>query len=172
MKVFLEIFLILICNQTFCQKEDSLELWTLFTSGDFINENAHKITVRSWPFRYISKAGDTFDDELEAEVAKHNEKLWNILIQQGYIDPEKKYYEQYEKERARIELAQKLVINDSRFHKLNISLASSKRVNYTNLIKKSDNLYIFEIFSYDIKDLSKGQRFEIRLIVELNKQKN
>ncbi len=73
MKVILKIFLVLICSQGFSQsqiKTDTLELWTLFTSGDFLNENAHRLTVQNWPFNYVSKAGDTFDDELKRECNK------------------------------------------------------------------------------------------------------
>ncbi len=108
---------------------------------------------------------------LNENVTKHNEELWKILIQQGYKDPEKNYYEQYEKERARIELAQKLIINDSRFKQLAERLKATHRLNYTRLVKASDELYVFEIFSYDINNLSKDKQFELRLMANIITQK-
>jgi len=162
--------LFLIGSQGFSQqqnKTDTLEFWTLYTSGDFINENAHRFTVKSWPFIYVSKAGDAFDDELAEEVIRHNDQLWKVLTQNGYKDPEKDYYAEYEKERTRIEIAQKLIVNDSRFQQLNERLKTAQRMNYIQLSKNSNKLYVFEIYSFDLSDLSKDQLFELRLAANI-----
>jgi hypothetical protein len=174
MRVFTKIFLVLICSHAFSQtqqKTDSLEIWTLFTIGDFVNDNAYKIASENWPFKYVSVAGDIFTEEFADSINNHNEKLWEALIKKGYSNPEENFYEQYKSERNRIESAEKIVINDSIFKQLDRRLIAENRMNYTRLRKESDTVYVFEIFSFDLKDQSSGDRFEMRLIVDLNMKK-
>lgn len=87
------------------ETDSIMEIWTVFTTEDFVNDNAHRITSENWPFKYKSKAGDCFDDFLSKIIENHNEKLWEHIMNIGFKKPEKLYYEQYNNERKRIEYA-------------------------------------------------------------------
>jgi hypothetical protein len=101
MRIILSILLASIFTLTYGQVEtkvDSLEIWTVFTTGDFINENAHKIASKKWPFKTVSKAGDSFSDELMDSVEIHNNQIWDYLDANGYFNSEQNYNSDFQEE--------------------------------------------------------------------------
>jgi hypothetical protein len=168
MRIVIKILLLLIYSQVFSQvhpKSDSLELWTLFTTGDFVNDNANKIASKNWPFKYISKAGDCFTDELADSLKLHNNYLWKTLTNSGYINPEENYNSEFTAERERIMTCVEIVTKDSIFRQLKKRLIEETRMDYTQLIKVSETVYLFEVSSFFLNGSS--ERFEKSFTVNL-----
>lgn len=174
-KIFYGFLFLIISFPTFSQisqeSDSTLVIWTVFTIGDFINDNAYRITTEKWPFKYNSVAGDVITEQLNKDVEEHNEKLWETLSKKGYINPEKEYYEQFASERKRIELASDLVTNDSLFIQLKKKLRTEGYMDYTKLIKISDTSYLFEIASFNPNDLTVEEKLELKLRVDLKEKK-
>ena len=93
MKILTNILILLISNLTLAQiekKNDTLEVWTLFSIGNFVNQNAGKIIEKEWPFKVKGIAGDSFIESLIDSVEIHNNKIWNYLDSNGYSNSKKK----------------------------------------------------------------------------------
>ena len=174
MKILTNILILLISNLTLAQiekKNDTLEVWTLFSIGNFVNQNAEKIIEKEWPFKIKGIAGDSFIESLIDSVEIHNNKIWNYLDSNGYPNSKKKFESDLLAEIIRI----KKVVNISNSNKKVISLfdkwRKNGRHNYTELNKLNDFKYEFLLYSFDVKDLDKGQTFELKYIVDLKKEK-
>ena len=75
MKKLAFILIILISHLTSAQvekKSDTLEIWTLFSIGNFVNQNAERIVEKKWPFKIKVIAGDAFPLDLIDSVAYRN----------------------------------------------------------------------------------------------------
>ena len=174
MKKLIIILTLLISNLTSAQIEkkiDTLEIWTLFSIGNFINQNAERIVEKNWPFKIKGIAGDTFAEFEIDSVEIHNNKVWAYLNANGYSDSKRKFESEFLAERKRI----KKVVDISNSNKKVISLfdkwRKNGRHNYTELNKLNDFKYEFLLYSFDVKDLDKGQTFELKYIVDLKKEK-
>lgn len=152
------------------KKTDSLEIWTLFSFGNFINQNAEKIIQKEWPFKIKGIAGDSFPEDLIDSVEVHNNKIWNYLDSIGYSDSKKKFESDLLAEIIQIKKAVEISKTDKKVAQLFKKWRKNKRQNYTELNKINDAKYEFILYSFDINDLDKGQTFEKKFIVDLNKE--
>ena len=168
------ILALFISNLTFAQvekKTDSLEIWTLFSIGNFINQNAEKIIEKEWPFKIKGIAGDSFPEDLIDSVEIHNDKIWNYLDSNGYFDSRKKFESDLLAEIIKIKKAVEISNTDKKVAELFEKWRKNKRQNYTELNKINDKKYEFILYSFDVNDLDKGQTFETKFIVDLTKEK-
>ena len=152
-------------------KRDSLEIWTTFSIGDLINENAHQIASRDWPFTTVSKAGDTFDNDLMDSVERHNSRIWNHLDSIGYKNAKHDYYKAFKAERSRIKKAIALSELNPEVLKLHKKLYSQKRMNSTVLNKLNDFEYEFIISSFSVSELEAPPTLELKYISDLRNNK-
>ena len=77
------------------------ELW-LMPSEDYVTENTHQITARDWDFevRVLDRVeSQIYQDSIET----HNQQLWASLESKGIAEAEKKYYQEFEKEKKQIQ---------------------------------------------------------------------
>ncbi len=94
MKKLIIILTLLIFNLTSAQiekKSDTLEIWTLFSIGNFVNQNAERIVEKKWPFKIKGIAGDAFLEDLIDSLEIHNNKVWKYLDENGYSDSKEKF---------------------------------------------------------------------------------
>lgn len=152
-------------------KSDSLEIWTLFSIGNFVNHNTEKILEKEWPFKIKGIAGDSFAEELIDSVEIHNNKIWDFLNSNGYSDSKKKFESDYIAEAGRINEALNLLNKNKILSELFQSLRKNKRQIYTELKKINDIKYEFTLYSFDQENTGKGQIFEKKFFVDLNEQK-
>ena len=170
-KTIIIIFLLFNTIAIFSQETNSnktLELWTIFTIGDFVNENAHKIVSESWPFKTKSVAGDIIPEGLIDSVRNHNKRIWDKLDSMGIKNAEEKYYSELYEERTRIEKAIDILMKSQIVIALFKELRVNQCLNYTKLIKMESTKYQFDIYSFDLNGLDKPEQFEITAICDLN----
>lgn len=174
MKKLIIIFTLLISNLTYTQIEkrtDTLEIWTLFSRGNFINQNAERIVEKNWPFKIKGIAGDTFAEDLIDSVEIHNNRIWNYLDANGYSDSKKKFETDLLREIKRIKKAVDISNSDKKVIALFDKWRKNGLHNFTKLNKLSDVKYEFSLYSFDVNDLDKDQTFEMRFIVNLTEKK-
>lgn len=148
------------------QKSDTLEIWT-YGLGNFINENAHIITSKKWPFEAISKAGCVMIEDEINEIENHNQAVWHYLDTNGFENSEKQYHSEFKSEYERIKEAVDLLNQHSKIIQLHKRLRRKRYTNYTNLNKTGAYNYEFEIYSFDPYDIVKPEKFEISLTVDI-----
>ena len=173
MKKLTVILIFLISNLTFAQIEkesDTLEIWTLFSVGNFVNQNAERIVEKKWPFKVKGVAGDVFVEELIDSVEVHNNRVWTYLNSNGYSESEKEFQSDLLAEIKRIKNAIEISNADKNIMVLFEKWRRSERQNYTELKKLSDERYEFLLYSFDLNDLDKGQDFELKYIADLKKE--
>ncbi|MGV6844555.1 MAG: hypothetical protein ACWA42_00325 [Lutibacter sp.] len=173
-KIALYILFSLIFNLAFSQtvkEKDTLELWTMFSIGNFVNENAHRIVSEKWPFKTKSMTGDVIWKKLTDSIENHNKAIWKYLDHNGFENSEKKYQSEFNSERNRIQKAVDLSFNHPKIIKLYEKLRVENRVNYTKLRKINNSNYEFTIFSFKISEINKSEKLEFKIIINLNKNK-
>lgn len=153
------------------KKIDTLEIWTLFSIGNFVNQNAERIVEKKWPFKIKGIAGDAFPEDLIDSLELHNQPIWQYLDANGYSDSKKKFEADLVAEIKRIKKAVEISNSDKKVVALFEKWRKNERQNYTELNKLNDEKYEFLLYSYDMNDLDKGQDFELKYIVDLNKEK-
>ena len=174
MKNAIIILMLLISNLTFAQiekKNDTLEIWTLFSIGNFVNQNAERIVEKNWPFKIKGIAGDTFVEDLIDSVEIHNNRVWTYLDANGYSDSKKKFETDLLTEIKRIKKAVDISNSDKKVVSLFEKWRKNGQQNYTELNKLSDEKYEFSLYSFDVNDLDKVQTFELKYLVDLDKEK-
>lgn len=170
MKNLTIILTLLISNLTLAQiekKSDTLEIWTLFSIGNFVNHNAEKIIEKEWPFKIKGIAGDSFIEGLIDSVEIHNNKIWNFLDSNGYSDSRKKFELDLLAEIIRIKKAVKISQSNKTVSKLYERLRRNELQNYTELKKENNDNYEFTIYSFDLKNIDKKQVFEMKFTSDL-----
>jgi len=150
---------------------DTLEIWTFFSIGNFVNQNAERIVEKKWPFKIKGVAGDVFEKELEDTVEVHNICIWAYLDANGYSNSKKEFEIDLHAEINRIKKAVEISNENQTFIELFEKLRKSNHQNYTELNKISDEKYVFLIYSYDVNDLNQGQTFELKYMVDLSNEK-
>tara|TARA_R110002051_G_scaffold65517_1_gene118759 strand:- start:196 stop:735 length:540 start_codon:yes stop_codon:yes gene_type:complete len=174
MKILTNILILLISNLTLAQiekKNDTLEIWTLFSIGNFVNQNAEKIIEKEWPFKVKGIAGDSFVEGLIDSVEIHNNKIWNYLDSNGYSNSKEKFESDLLAEIIRIKKAVEISQSNKTVAELYAKLKKRNLQNYTELKKVNNTKYEFTIFSFDLKNIEKVQDFELKLISDLKKEK-
>ena len=174
MKNAIIILTLLISNLTSAQIErenDTLEIWTLFSIGNFVNQNAERIVEKKWPFKIKGIAGDSFMEDLIDSVEIHNNRVWTYLDANGYSDSRKKFEMDLLTEIKQIKKAVDISNSDKKVVSLFEKWRKNGQQNYTELNKLTDVKYEFSLFSFDVNDLDKGQTFELKFIVDLDKEK-
>ncbi|MCL7765452.1 hypothetical protein MPF19_18700 [Polaribacter sp. Z014] len=174
MKILTNILILLISNLTLAQiekKNDTLEIWTLFSIGNFVNQNAEKIIEKEWPFKVKGIAGDSFVEGLIDSVEIHNNKIWNYLDTNGYSNSKKKFESDLLAEIIRIKKAVEISQSNKTVSELYTKLRKRKLQNYTELKKENNTKYEFTVFSFDLKNLERKQDFEFKFISDLKKEK-
>lgn len=150
---------------------DTLEIWTLFSIGNFVNQNAERIVEKKWPFKIKGVAGDAFVEDLIDSVEIHNNKVWTYLDAHGYSESKKAFKSDLLAEINRIKKAVQISDADKRIMDLFEKWRKSERQNYTQLNKLSDIKYEFVLYSFDINKLDEGQRFELKYITDLENER-
>jgi hypothetical protein len=174
MKKIVVIVTFLISNLGVAQMEkktDTLEVWTLFSTGNFVNENAERIVAKNWPFRIKGIAGDVFTEEVANSVEIHNSNIWKHLDSNGYSDAKKKFESDMRAEIKQIKKAVEMADSEPMVNDLLRKLREKKRQNYTELKKLTNEKYQFTLYSFDLNDLDKGQTFEMIFIADVNTHK-
>lgn len=174
MKKLIVILAVLVSDLTLAQTEqktDTLEIWTLFSIGNFVNSNAERIVEQKWPFRIKGIAGDTFPEDMIDAVETHNNQVWSYLDANGHTDSQKKFEADLLAEIRRIQNAVEISNSDKNIIQLFEKWRKSKRQNYTKLHKLSDEKYEFLLYSFDVNDLDKEQILELKYIVDMDKGK-
>ena len=174
MKKLIFILTLLISNLTSAQIErkiDTLEIWTLFSIGNFVNQNAERIVEKEWPFKIKGIAGDSFVEDLIDSVEINNNKVWNYLDTNGYSDSKKKFETDLLTEIKRIKKAVDISNSDKKVIDLFDKWRKNGLHNSTKLNKLSDVKYEFLLYSYNINNLDKEGTFELRFIADLDKEK-
>jgi hypothetical protein len=147
---------------------DTLEIWTLFSKGNFVNLNAERIVEKKWPFKIKGIAGDVFPEELMDSVDIHNKRVWNYLDAHGYVNSQKEFETELVSEIKRIKKAVDIANADKRVKALIEKWRKDERLNYTELNKLSDVKYEFLLFSFEIDGLPTEHRFELKYIADLD----
>ena len=174
MKTIIFILTLLISNLTFSQIEkesDTLEILTLFSIGNFVNQNAEMIIEKEWPFKINGIAGDTFTEDLIDSVEIHNSRIWKLLDSRGYSDSRNKFESDLSAEISRIKKAQTISESNENVSDLLKKLREEKLQNFTELKKLNDNKYEFTIYSFDLENLNTEQVFEIKFITDIETEK-
>ena len=138
------------------------ELW-LMPSEDYVTENTHQITARDWDFevRVLDRVeSQIYQDSIET----HNQQLWASLESKGIAEAEKKYYQEFEKEKKQIQQAAQLSENHEFINGIYGKLKRQGRLSQTVIQKMTYTEYRFMIYSFD--RLGK-KKTEIRFIVDL-----
>ena len=164
----------LISNLTSAQIErkiDTLEIWTLFSIGNFVNQNAERIVEKKWPFKIKGIAGDAFVEDLIDSVEIHNNRVWNYLDANGYSNSKKKFETDLLTEIKRIKKAVDISNSDKKVIALFDKWRKNGLHNFTKLNKLSDAKYEFSLYSFDINNLDKEETFELKFISDLDKEK-
>jgi hypothetical protein len=175
MKIFISILAYLISNLSFGQvdkKSDILEIWTLFSTGNFINENAEKIVEKNWPFIIKGVAGDVFGDELIYSIEDHNNRVWKYLDSNGYTDSKEKFESDLLEEIKRIKKAIEITNSHKSVSDLFFNLLEKNLHRYEELNKLNNNEYQFKIYSYDINYLEEDAVLELKIITDLKSEKS
>ncbi|TDU33723.1 hypothetical protein BXY82_3019 [Gelidibacter sediminis] len=163
MKYLFTIVVILISNLSLGQVEktsDTLEIWTVFSIGNFINQNAEKIIEKNWPFKIKGIAGDAFSEELIDDIQMHNEKVWNYLDSNGYSDSKKTFETDLLSEIKRIKNAVEISNSNPEIADLLITLKNNKRQNHTELTKINVHTYQFKLYSFEVDKPENGEKLE------------
>ena len=174
MKNLIIILTLLIFNLTSAQiekKMDTLEIWTLFSIGNFANQNAERIVEKKWPFKIKGIAGDSFVEDMIDSVEVHNNRIWKYLDANGYSDSKKKFETDLLTEIKRIKKAVDISNSDKKVNALFDKWRKNGLHNFTKLNKLSDVKYEFLLYSFDINDLEKKETFELKFISDLEKEK-
>jgi hypothetical protein len=153
------------------KKSDTLEIWTLFSIGNFVNQNAERIVEKEWPFKIKGVAGDSFLEELIDSVEIHNKRIWTSLDSNGYTDSKKKFESDLLSEVKRIKKAVEISLENKIISELYSNLRKIKLQNYTELYKINDNYYEFKVYSFDLENIEKEQVFECKFDTDLKTQK-
>ncbi len=153
------------------KKTDTLEVWTLFSTGNFVNENAERIVAKNWPFKIKGIAGNVFTEDLIDSVEIHNNKIWKYLDSNGYSGSREKFESDMRAEITRIKKAVEMADSEPMVADLLGTLREKKRQNYTELKKLTNEKYQFTLYSFDPNDLDKGQTFEMTFIADVNTHK-
>lgn len=164
---------LLLSNLTLAQiekKSDTLEVWTMFSVGNFVKQNAERIIEKEWPFKIKGVAGDAFAEKLADSVEAHNQRIWNYLDSNGYSNSKKKFLKDLIVEIKKINQAIYISNSNSTISELFEKWRKNNRNNYTELNKLSDVKYEFVLYSFDIDNLDKDQTFKLRFIVDLSKK--
>ena len=164
---------LLISNVTAAQIEkntDTLEIWTLFSIGNFVNQNAERIIEKKWPFKIKGIAGDVFQEELMDSVESHNNKIWNYLDANGYAKSRKQFETDLLTEIKQIKKAVYISDANEKVRALFDTWGQNGRQNHTKLNKLSDLKYEFLLYSFDLTDLNKVETLELKYIVDLDQE--
>lgn len=151
-------------------KADTLEIWTLCSVGNFVNQNTERIVEKKWPFKIKGIAGDVFPEELIDFIESHNNTVWSYLDANGYAEPRKHFETDLLSEIKRIKQAVAISNSDKKVKALLDTWRQNGRHNYTKLNKLSDVKYEFLLYSFDMNDLNKEETFELKYIVDLDKE--
>ncbi|SDS67373.1 hypothetical protein SAMN04487764_2771 [Gillisia sp. Hel1_33_143] len=173
MKETISILVLLITNLTFAQidkSNDSLEIWTVFSTGNFINQNAEKIVEKNWPFKIKGIAGDTFSENLIDSLEVHNNNIWNHLDSNGFSNSKEKFESDLLEEIEQIKKAVEISQSDKIVSDLYERLRERNLQNYTELSKKNQYKYVFKVYSFDLDNLESEQVFELKFITDLKKK--
>ena len=172
--LFLNILFLLIINYTFSQTENTnekLEIWTMFSTGNIINENAHKFASEKWPFSTKSLTGCTGTEQEIDSIENHNQKIWEYLDNNGYVNSKKLYQQDFQIENNRIKKAIDLSKQNSDISNLYENIRKLKLENYTKITKINDKEYKFTVFSYSLENLNKPEKVELTFIAEIERNK-
>jgi len=174
MKNIIYILAFLITNLSFGQIDtisDTLEVWTLFSTGNFINQNAEKIVQKDWPFKIKGVAGDAIPEGLIDSVEIHNKRVWNYLDSNGYSDSKENFESDLLEEIKRIKKALEITHSNKAVSELFDNLRKRNLQSYSELNKINKDKYEFKIYSYDLDNLEKDDVFKIKLITDLKSEK-
>lgn len=174
MQKLITILILLISNLTSAQIEketDTLEIWTLFSIGNFVNQNAERIVEKKWPFKIKGIAGDAFAEDLIDSVEIHNNRVWNYLDANGYSNSKKKFKTDLLTEIKQIKKAVDISNSDKKVIALFDKWREKGLHNFTKLNKLSNVKYEFLLYSFDINDLDRVETFELKYIADLEKDK-
>ncbi|MFC4267314.1 hypothetical protein [Polaribacter marinivivus] len=158
-------------NAQIKQNGNTLEIWTLFSPGNFVNQNAEQIVEKKWPFKIKGIAGDTFPENLIDSLETHNNRIWNYLDANGYSNSKKKFETDLQTEIKRIKKAVDISNSDKRVIAILDKLRKKGLQNYTELNKLCDVKYEFLLYSFNMNVLDKEQTFELKYIADLEKEK-
>lgn len=146
---------------------DTLEVWTVFSIGNFINQNAEIIVAKNWPFRIKGIAGDMISEGINDSLEIHNNRVWNYLDTNGYANSQQKFETDLLEEINRIKKAVEISNSDKNVAELYTNLQKSGLQNYTELSKINNSQYEFTVYSFNLNDLEKDQVFEMKFITDL-----
>ncbi len=150
---------------------DTLEVWTVFSTGNFVNQNAEKIVAKNWPFRIKGIAGDAISEGIIDSLQLHNNRVWNYLDANGYNNSKEEFESELLQENNRIKKAVEISNSDKNVSELYAKLRKSGLQNYTELSKINNTRYEFTVYSYDLNHLEKDQVFEMKFITDLENGK-
>lgn len=170
MKTFFYIVVFFVHTYLISQEKNSLELWT-YTIGNFVSENAHKIVSENRPFTTKAMAGDVLIAHVIDSIEQHNNQIWIILEERGNIDSKNKYFEEVHAEEIKIKKAIDLINNNQKAIRIFNRLKKKNLQIYTQLFKIKDSIYMFDIYSYSIPNIDKSEKFEIKLVVDIESNK-
>ncbi len=174
MKNIISILAFLITNLSFGQIDkisDTLEVWTLFSTGNFINQNAEKIVQKDWPFKIKGVAGDAIPEGLIDSVEIHNKRVWNYLDSIGYSNSKENFESDLLEEIKRIKKAVEITHSNKAVTELFDNLHKKNLHRYDELNKINKDKYEFKIYSYDLDNLEKDEVFEMKIITDLKSEK-
>ena len=174
MRKIFSILAFLISNLSFAQIDkisDTLEIWTVFSTGNFANENAEKIVEKNWPFKIKGIAGDTFSEDIIDSIDVHNKRIWNYLDSIGYSNSKEKFESDLLEEIRQIKKAVEISNSHKKVSDLYKNLRKKNLQNYTELIKKDQYKYEFIVYSFDLDNLDKEESFELKFLTDLKKGK-
>lgn len=149
------------------EKIDSLKLWTIFTSGHFINTHAYEIASKNWPFTIESVAGCVISDELIDSIKRHNKLIWQFLDKNGYSNSEDQFYKEFNGEREKIEKAVDIFNANPDVVKSYDRLRLKNLTDYTQLEKVDSYKYRFTIYSFDLKEMEKEMEFQLIVLTNI-----
>lgn len=146
---------------------DTLEVWTAFSTGNFINQNAEIIVAKNWPFRIKGISGDAISEGTIDSLEIHNNRVWKYLDTNGYANAKQKFESDLLEEINRIKKAVEISNSDKTVSDLYTNLQKSGLQNFTELSKINNSQYEFTVYSFNLNDLEKDQVFEMKFITDL-----
>lgn len=144
-------------------QKNSRELW-IFTTGNFVNQNAHRIIAEDWPFKVKSKGGDVLDNLLIERVNKHNTMVWEELEAEGYKNPEKNYYNLVNNEARKIDKIIELINKNKYLNQKMKTIVESNRIKLPRIIKINDSLYQLNMLSILLSDIDSTEKVEFKIV--------
>ncbi|RZS90563.1 hypothetical protein [Aquimarina brevivitae] len=141
---------------------DTLEIWTVFSTGNFVRQHAERIVAQKWPFSIKGVAGDVVSDELMDTVTLHNQRIWKYLDLNGYVDSKNQFEMDMGQEVQRIQKAVDIADAHPKVKKLLDKWRKSGRQPYTELKKLSLVSYEFFLYSFDLNHLEEEQKLELQ----------